>query len=470
MKKKTLITLFILITVKLIAKEQIGTCNKNVFNVGFIQNNIPVCFYFEEEQGLISKIIKNYIKIGDKIFGPYDSIESWLFTSDSIIYTAKQNEHYGLFINGENVNFYNSISNFFLSNDKETLTYAYETDSGTYIKSGEEEFGPFDTIKYFLVFDDKLLSYVVNEKSNFYIYTEDTKFGPFDDVSDLIYQGNSFTYKVTINKNQYIYNKNGCFAGPFDTLYFNCFSNDGTLLAYVTAKENSASKSIPGITSTLWVNNKMIEEAWLISDVYFTNEDELIYSYSNYEEKYGSFIKFGNKKFGPFIQIRDLALSNNNTQIAFAYSNDYAPNSKYYVSVGNEEAGPYEDIYHITFSHNDNSLAYVIKEKNNYFLIYNQKKYGPYKSIFNITFSENNESLAYTTDEDYKNYVLHIDNFHTKKYDYLMNIYFQNNIIHYTAEKDGIYYNKIILNNKEIVGNYLNEHLIYIQDGIINLE
>ena len=33
---------------------------------------------------------KYYIKIGDNNFGPYDSINSWLFTSDKIIYTAKK--------------------------------------------------------------------------------------------------------------------------------------------------------------------------------------------------------------------------------------------------------------------------------------------------------------------------------------------------------------------------------------------
>ena len=191
MKKKILVILFILITVKIFAKEQIGTCNENVYKVGLIQKNIPVCLFFEEEQGLISTIKKYYIKIGDNNFGPYDSINSWLFTSDKIIYTAKQDERYGLFINGINVDFYKGISNFFISNDKQTLIYAFENETGVYIKSGQKEIGPFDGIKYFLVYDDKVISYVVIEKSKFYIYTVNYKYWPFDDVSGWKYQENS---------------------------------------------------------------------------------------------------------------------------------------------------------------------------------------------------------------------------------------------------------------------------------------
>ena len=469
MKKKILTILFILITVKLFAKEQIGTCDKNVYKVGFIQNNIPVCFYFEEEQGLISTIKKFYIKIGDNKFGPYNSIESWLFTSDKIIYTAKQDENYGLFINGENVSFYKELSNFFISNDKQTLIYAFENETGVYIKTGEKEIGPFDGIKYFLVNDDKVISYVVNEKSQFYIYTEKNKYGPFDDVSDWKYQGKSFAYKVENNNKQYIYTEKGLFAGPFDTLYLKCFSTDGSLLAYETTKKNNKTKSIPKISSTLWVNNKKIEEGWLISYVDFTSENEITYTI-NYDNKPGSTIKFGKKKFGPFRQVRDVALSNDKKQIAFAYSYDNAPNEDYYLCVGDEKAGPYENLYSITFSPNGNSLAYIIKKDSDFFLICNQKKYGPYESIFNIIFSENGERFAYTTDENYDNYVLHIDDFCSAAYDFIMNIHFQNNIIHYTTEKDGIYSNKIILNNKELVGNYLNGQLVYLEDGKIFIE
>lgn len=466
MKKKILVILFILITVKIFAKEQIGTCNENVYKVGLIQKNIPVCLFFEEEQGLISTIKKYYIKIGDNNFGPYDSINSWLFTSDKIIYTAKQDERYGLFINGINVDFYKGISNFFISNDKQTLIYAFENETGVYIKSGQKEIGPFDGIKYFLVYDDKVISYAVKEKSKFYIYTENNKYGPFDDVSDWKYQENSYAYKVENNNKQYIYTANGLLAGPFDTLYLKCFSNDGSLLVYETIKDDKTSKSIPGIISTLWVNNKKIEEGWLISYVDFTNENEIIYSIS-YNNKPGIIIKYGKKEFGPFIQVRDVALSNDKKILAYAYSYDYAPNEQYYLCVGNEKAGPYEDMYHISFSPNNNTLAYIIKENNNYFLICNQKKYGPYESIFDIVFADDGKKFVYTTDKDYKDYVLHVDDFSSKSYDFITNVYFKNNVIHYSTEKDGIYYNRIILNNKEFVGNYMNEHLIYIEDGKI---
>lgn len=53
MKKQIIIFILFFISLKIFA-QQIGTCNKNVYKVGIIQENIPVCFYFEEKQGLIS--------------------------------------------------------------------------------------------------------------------------------------------------------------------------------------------------------------------------------------------------------------------------------------------------------------------------------------------------------------------------------------------------------------------------------
>ena len=90
MRKKVIIFILLGMIFSLFAKEQIGVCDKSVYNVGIIQNNIPVCFYYEDNQGLISVVKKYYARIGNNNFGPYDSIDSWLFTSEKIIYTAKQ--------------------------------------------------------------------------------------------------------------------------------------------------------------------------------------------------------------------------------------------------------------------------------------------------------------------------------------------------------------------------------------------
>ncbi len=53
MKKKIIVFILFELIFSLFAKEQIGICNKNVYNIGIIQNNIPVCFYYEDNQGLI---------------------------------------------------------------------------------------------------------------------------------------------------------------------------------------------------------------------------------------------------------------------------------------------------------------------------------------------------------------------------------------------------------------------------------
>lgn len=468
MKKNFLIIVFFLLIVNLFAKEQIGECNKNVYNVGIIQNNVPVCFYYEDIEGLISVINKFYIKIGNEDFGPYDSIDSWLFTSDKIIYTARINDEICLFINGKCLEHYKGISNFFIADDKESLIYAYECESGVYIKSKLNEFGPFEQVKYFLVDNNKIVSYVVKEKKNYYIYTEKNKYGPFDDVPDWIYQNNNYAYKVIINNKEYIYDKNGFFSGPFDTVYLRSFSIDGTQLAYETIEEDKNTKSIPAINSTLWVNKNKVAEGWIISNISFVG-NSLIYSIFTKQE--GNFIFFADKKYGPFRQIREVKNFPNQNKFAFSYSNNYAPNEKYYLRVGDEKAGPYDDCYYITFSEDGSNVAYVIKDDNDRYLVNKINKFGPYESISNILFSEDGKNLVYvSSDEYFKNQILHKDDFQSKEYDFITNINFYKNILTYTAERNGICYKKILLKNIELIGNYVNEKFVYIENGTIYIE
>ena len=473
MKKITIVFLLILTTINLFAKEQIGTCNKNVYNVGVIQNNVPVCFCFEETQGLISTIKKYYVKVGNNEFGPYDFIDSCLFTSDKIIYTAKQNDKWGLFANGQNLGYYKGISNFFISDDKKTLSYAFESETGVYIKCGEKQLGPFEGLKYFLVSDDKIISYVVNEKSKYYIYAKNKKYGPFDDVSDWKFQTDSFAYKVQKNNKQYVFTESGLLIGPFGDVHLKCYSNDGKKLAYVTVNDyeikESLNESLKSVVSTLCINDKIIDTGWLISEVDFLDDNELIYSISDISKKNPeSYIHYGNKKYGPFLSIRDVALSKDKQTIAFSYQSDYADyGSNYYLCVANEKAGPYEDCYNITFSPDGKSLAYEIKENKEWYLIYNQKKLGPYQSITDITISDNNKLAYVSSDEYFKNNILHIGNFQSKPHNFIMNVKFFGDIISYRAEDDYEFYDLIVLEGKELVGKYINGSLIYFEGGKI---
>ncbi|MCQ2588448.1 MAG: hypothetical protein MJ174_10055 [Treponema sp.] len=468
MKKKVYIFIFFCLTINLFAKEQIGECKKNVYKVGIIQNNVPVCFYYEDVQGLISVIKKFYIRIGTDDFGPYDSINSWLFASDKIIYTALVDDELCLFVNGKCLEHYKNMSNFFIANDNESLVYAYESDSGVYIKS-KKELGPFQQIKYFLVDNDRIISYVVRENSKLYIYTEQNKYGPFDDVTDWIYQkNNNYAYKVRNNKKEYIYDKNGLLAGPFDSLELKAFSSNGTQLAYVTTKADKKTKAIPAITSTLWVNKEKINEGWIILNVGFADES-LFYTINTQQE--GNYIYFANKKKGPYIQIGDLEISPNKKTLAFSYSYDYSPGEEYYLSVRNEQAGPYESISNITFSEDGNNIAYVVQKNNEKYLINKQNQFGPYENISNITFSEDGNLLSYvSSDGYYNNYILHTNNFNTKKYSFITDVKFYKDILTFTVKMNGLYYNMLIYHNTEFIGNYINNKFIYIDDGIIYVE
>ena len=464
MKKKVIIFILFGMIFSLFAKEQIGICDKSVYNVGFIQNNIPICFYYEDSQGLISVVKKYYVRIGNNDFGPYDSIDSWLFTSDKIIYTARIDNEACLFINGACLERYKSISNFFIADDKETLIYAFETDSGIYLKCRDKEIGPFEQLKYFLVSNDKIISYVAKEKSKFYIYTEQNKYGPFDDVTDCKYQQEeAYAYRVEKNKKEYVYTKDGLLAGPFDSLYIGNFSSDGKKIAYEAHSHNKNNRN-----ETLWVNKDKVSEGLLISDIDFVN-DKLLYSVCTSQEgNYIYYIYFGSKKYGPFTQVGDVASSPDKNIIAFSYSHDSSPDAKFYLSVGNEKAGPYEYCYQITFSPNGKKIAYVIKKSGQYYFICNQNQYGPYESINDIAFSEDGASFAYITSTEYfKDAILHIGDFQTEIYDFIIDLKFYNNNLTYTAVKNGLYYNMVILDNKEFVGNYINGNLIYIKDGKI---
>lgn len=45
--------------------------------------------------------------------------------------------------------------------------------------------------------------------------------------------------------------------------------------------------------------------------------------------------------------------------------------------------------------------------------------------------------------------------------------YWKDNIVTYRAEISGIWYQMVSLNGKECIGNYMYNHYIYIDDGII---
>lgn len=52
-------------------------------------------------------------------------------------------------------------------------------------------------------------------------------------------------------------------------------------------------------------------------------------------------------------------------------------------------------------------------------------------------------------------------------YDFIIDLKFYNNNLTYTAVKNGLYYNMIVLDDKEFVGKYVNGNFIYIKDGKI---
>lgn len=469
MKRVLLIFLFFLFSNNLFAAKQIGVSEKNVYKIGLIQDSIPVSLCFEDTQGLISIVKQFYVKIGEKKFGPYDSIDSWLFTSEQIIYTAKNDKGIGLYINGDNIANYKGVSNFLISKDRKTLIYAYESDSGIFIKRGQDSLGPFEAVKYFLVSDDKLLSYVVKEKSQFYIYTATEKYGPFDDVPNWKYQNESYAYIVDKNSKKYIYTSEGLLNGPFSNVYLECFSPDGKMLAYVSTDDDKKTNSIPGITSTLWINKKKIEEGWIVAEVLFMKDNEVLYNIIN--KKGDIFVKHGDKKIGPFHQVSDIACAENSKTFAFSYSYDYAPNNKYYIRVGKENAGPYDNCYNISLSPNGKKIGYMIKDNGSSYLICDQQKMGPYESIEDIKFSNDDKFFTYvTSDGHYRNYVLHLYKFESQKYDYISNVFFSNNIVHFTANKNRVGYSMIVHEGKEVVGSYINEKLVYIIDDKIYME
>ncbi len=240
-------------------------------------------------------------------------------------------------------------------------------------------------------------------------------------------------------------------------MYIRNFSSDGKKLAY---EANNHSRN-----ETLWVNKEKIAEGAFISDVDFVN-DKLLYNVCTRQE--GNYIYFGNKKYGSFTQVGAVASSPDKSTIAFSYSHDYSPDAKFYLSVGSEKAGPYEYCYQITFSPNGKRIAYVIKKSGQYYLVCNQAQYGPYESINDIAFSEDGNFFAYITSTEYfKDSILHIGDFQTEIYDFIIDLKFYNNILTYTVEKNGLYYNMIVLDDKEFVGNYINGSLIYIKDGKI---
>ena len=90
LRKFCIISFVILcMSMKLIAKEKIETCSPNVYQLYILENETPVCFYYEEEEGLISIIRKYFVQIGNKKYGPYDEIIDFDSYENAFYYSAR---------------------------------------------------------------------------------------------------------------------------------------------------------------------------------------------------------------------------------------------------------------------------------------------------------------------------------------------------------------------------------------------
>lgn len=141
-KRLFLYAVFALSLNHLFADKQIGLVpssvkNENdIFQVGVLENNIPVLVVKEEREGFVSTITEYFVIYGKEKIGPFDDVYTESFSPDSktLSFTAKIDGKWSLFVGREKIGSFDNISYSEFSPDSKTLGFAPEIDGKWYEK------------------------------------------------------------------------------------------------------------------------------------------------------------------------------------------------------------------------------------------------------------------------------------------------------------------------------------------------
>ena len=141
-KKIFLFAVFALGLNLLFADKQIGLVpssvknERNVFQVGVLEGDIPVLVMKEEREGFVSTITEYFVIYDKEKIGPFDDVYSPEFSPDgkNLAYSAEINGKWYLFVGKEKAGPFDYVGYLQFSPDGKTLSFRTEIDKKWYGK------------------------------------------------------------------------------------------------------------------------------------------------------------------------------------------------------------------------------------------------------------------------------------------------------------------------------------------------
>jgi hypothetical protein len=177
--------------------------------------------------------------------------------------------------------------------------------------------------------------------------------------------------------------------GPFDELFQQKFSKDGSSYGYAFQKVDKLVLQVNG-NDVITINRPVEFENFAFSDN--GEKIELIYSENGKLFLIGDF-----GEYGPFENANDLFVSPNGLKFGFAYSTS---DTSYFVKVNDKISGPYSQISFLRTSADYSSIGYKYATENGYMIVLNDILFGPYKYAYGPIISANGSSYGYIYEKE----------------------------------------------------------------------
>ena len=336
--------------------------------------NIYWWFYTETDEIYLSPV---YLQINENTYGPFGSVEYFKFSPDYsnyiLVYSAKASLNdetlkYYVRINdkiyGPYDDLYNITEPFKSLKDKLVFGRNFvKSKKEYYVQVNDKIYGPYDLVEYgapIFCGNGEKYGWWYSKDNKYYVLINDKEYGPYDRVGDIVFSKDCLKYGWGYEKNRKVYIQiNEITYGPYDAISFYykstghqpvpVFSNDGSMFGWSFIKD---------LKYYIQINEK---------------------TYGPYDVPVLIF---------PFIDLFPI-FSEDNSKFMFWFYN--LKENKYYAQINNETYGPYETIgLRSSFSKDGTKWGWIYGKSDSVYVQINNKSYGPYKSYVDFTFTPNN--------------------------------------------------------------------------------
>ena len=146
-KRLFLYAVFALSLNHLFADKQIGLVpssvknESDIFQVGVLENNIPVLVVKEEREGFVSTITEYFVIYGKEKIGPFDDVLSLIFSPDgkTFSFIAKVDGKCYVFVDKEKIGPFDDVDFPTFSPDGKTFSFRAVIDGKWYLFVGKEK-------------------------------------------------------------------------------------------------------------------------------------------------------------------------------------------------------------------------------------------------------------------------------------------------------------------------------------------